>query len=760
MIGSARGDPWLRLGFAATLALLLGHALFYRFLCDDAFISFRYAHNLATGQGLVFNPGFERVEGYSNFLWVVALAAFDALGVRPEHVAPVLSILLTIVLWGLVARASLRWLPSGTPRFVVLLPTAWLALTRSIAVWSTSGLETRLFEVLVVAGVFRLLDDLAAVSERQAKRAPWGAVLLALASLTRPDGVLIAGGAMAAAAGVLAARRRLRFGDVAAHALIFGGIVGAHLLFRHAYYGDWVPNTYYAKVGGRTWWDMGTAYLACFALEYAAWLWIPLLVAGVRGFWRDSRAEVPWLAAAVVIPHAVYVASIGGDHFEFRPLDLYFPFAFVIMGRGAAALADGLRRRSGVALYAAVVSLGLVAIPWQAHRQFTSVYAGGFPGLGATRGEQAGFLDPSRDPVYRWPGLRGLAAAHRSLLRKLTSRLVGVRQEEHALFLQWVLPEGRHLHALVATGVLPQDTHVAVSAVGAIPYFSGLRVLDRLGLTDRVVAKSAPGDLRMLAHDRHATLDYAAASGVDFWSEHPVHLLMREDDDNLIFMLEEARATGAPVYFADVGSGEYLVAQLPQGLAKTAARFPKLDLHAASDAAGYGALLDAVIAAHRHELSAHPSAREARVSLGSALAARGLDDEALAIFRGLAGENDADGWYNLGTILARRGAYAEAADALRHALAVDPSMDPARHNLGLALARAGRLDEAIAELREAVRLDPDSEGAIYTLGAALLTAGDHRGAAECVRALERLGTVQGHALAQRLAENGAGQRPK
>ena len=39
---------------------------------DDAFISFRYAENFAQGKGLVFNSG-ERVEGYSNFLWVILL---------------------------------------------------------------------------------------------------------------------------------------------------------------------------------------------------------------------------------------------------------------------------------------------------------------------------------------------------------------------------------------------------------------------------------------------------------------------------------------------------------------------------------------------------------------------------------------------------------------------------------------------------------------------------------------------------------------
>jgi hypothetical protein len=39
---------------------------------DDAYISYRYAQNLAQGNGLVFNRG-ERVEGYSNFLHVLMM---------------------------------------------------------------------------------------------------------------------------------------------------------------------------------------------------------------------------------------------------------------------------------------------------------------------------------------------------------------------------------------------------------------------------------------------------------------------------------------------------------------------------------------------------------------------------------------------------------------------------------------------------------------------------------------------------------------
>ena len=54
----------------------------WEFLCDDAFISFRYAANLAEHRSLSFNPTLADappVEGYTNFLWVVVLAALDNL---------------------------------------------------------------------------------------------------------------------------------------------------------------------------------------------------------------------------------------------------------------------------------------------------------------------------------------------------------------------------------------------------------------------------------------------------------------------------------------------------------------------------------------------------------------------------------------------------------------------------------------------------------------------------------------------------------
>ena len=68
-------DRWNLILLAAALAVLLATARGYLpFVADDALISFRYSERLLDGKGLTFTDG-ERVEGYSNLLWVLIVAA-------------------------------------------------------------------------------------------------------------------------------------------------------------------------------------------------------------------------------------------------------------------------------------------------------------------------------------------------------------------------------------------------------------------------------------------------------------------------------------------------------------------------------------------------------------------------------------------------------------------------------------------------------------------------------------------------------------
>ena len=63
----------------AILLFVVQAAWFHRFALDDAFISYRYARNLAAGIGPVMNAG-ERVEGVSNLPWTALLGLLGRIG--------------------------------------------------------------------------------------------------------------------------------------------------------------------------------------------------------------------------------------------------------------------------------------------------------------------------------------------------------------------------------------------------------------------------------------------------------------------------------------------------------------------------------------------------------------------------------------------------------------------------------------------------------------------------------------------------------
>ena len=675
------------MALAPSLVLLALHAWTYRFLTDDAFISFRYARNLAQGHGLVFNPGFERVEGYTNFLWVLVLAAWSRVGIAPEVAASPLSLIATAGLWALVAWFARRLAGAGPAWWAALLAPFALALTRSVAVWSTGGLETRVFELLLVAAVLRGVVEVESAAAGRPRRpvAPW---LFGLACLTRPDGLLPALAAAALGALWLSRRQRLDARRWAMAWLPFAALVGGHLVFRRLYYGDWLPNTYYAKVGGTLWWSAGGAYLAAFALEYALWLWLPLAGWGAAALARRGRGAVPLLFAGVVLPHAAYVAAVGGDYFEYRPLDLGFPFLFLLAGEGVRAIATAPGRSWVAAGAASAALIGLWELPFQSRRQFPPGNVVGFPGqlLDASR-EARAFLDPSRTPIYRWPALSAAATAHRDLLRRLTRQFVGLRQEEHARLGAAVAPEGRRLRGLVERGLLPGDLHVAMGAVGGLPYYSDLRVLDMQGLTDAQVARSGPSrgaGERLMAHDRALRWEDAVARGVDLVAV-DAHLLLPLTSDALLSRVREAAAGGDSIWAADVGDGLFLVALLPQGAEAAARRMPGLRFERLSDPRFVQSFLTRSISAWSDSLAARPADPRARLRLAWLLLAVGDYPRARSHFQAaVAARPEAlEGWDGLAWSEAGLGNPESERAALLRAIAVAETHGDHSHLDGL-----------------------------------------------------------------------------
>ena len=508
--------PWLALlGWLSSVAW---------FLCDDAFISFRYVRNLLDGNGLVFNVG-ERVEGYTNFLWILELAAiWGIFGLRPEHAAPWLSVAYSI---GTIA-AMVWWvvrLPSLQKRGLV----GWMALgllcsSATFAAWTSSGgLETRQFTFFIIAAVVCLSVY---------GNSRWGLLVaslsLAAAALTRPEGLLLA----ACCFGWFTVQRIMkgersisRLARQMTYLLVpFVALVAAHFLFRYAYYGEWLPNTYYAK-HVRPWYESGFRYLGTAALETGLYLLLPLAFLALRTHWRKDRDGAYALALLCVIVHMAYLLPIGGDHFEYRPLDFYWPLLAVPAAEGIALLGSGistaLRRFPPVPDWAAgggtyTIALFLPVLFYANAIQSALLFEGAAVDKYIFR-LHIELNEENAEWLLAAPGMPVLVAISNNLRRQSAWHLVGTSIAEHREFFNWQEQNWKPYDKM-ERGFFPDDALMYGGGLGKFYYNPDLKVLDSYGLTDATVARTPvthSNRERVMAHDRNASPEYIKQRSVN-----------------------------------------------------------------------------------------------------------------------------------------------------------------------------------------------------------------------------------------------------
>jgi len=445
------------LAWIALVAVFIWGAAQWWFIGDDAYISFRYAQSLEQGLGLVWQAG-ERVEGFTNLLWVLLTAAGMSLGFAPETVVHALGLLS-----GVSILAFLVWLDDEArgPRWWALAAPAWLLAHRSFLAWTTGGLATQFFAMLVLGGV------LATVLEfRRGDHRPSASLLfLSLAILTRPEGAIYA-----ALIGVYRLVRSLRGSSPWAATFRYGiplvAVLVALTSFRLIYYGDYVPNTAHAKVNG-AWVSQGLAYLNLHHQDTSAyfygWLaFLPIL---------RKRDPATVISTLIVSTHLAYVLYVGGDRFDFRFLVFVLPlFAWL--------MADGLATLTGWIAKAPAVRWGLATA--------------GLAGITTLTAQSW------------WPG----AGLIRSEVESI--RFIGSFAERRA-------EQGKTLHRWTQEGVLPSDLRLCVGAAGAMPYFAELWALDYFGLTHPEIAKRPVVDKKVVAHQHQATIDDLIDEQVDVY---------------------------------------------------------------------------------------------------------------------------------------------------------------------------------------------------------------------------------------------------
>ena len=579
---TAQGDSQSgRIVSVLVLAAAIGLAAFNLVRCwscaDDAYISFRYLDNWLSGDGLVYNAG-EYVEGYTNLLWILLLAPLRATGLSPEVCAAVLSLLcLGLLLFAVrSAAAAIGGRGAGLGALVLACGSVQLAC------WTGSGMETVCFAALLAAAN--------AVSIRGGRVTTGAAVLFGLAVLTRPPGLSFALVSFALTAWFSLREAKGAWRRLLVPALIFAAFPAAQLLFRLVYYGDWLPNTFYAKLTGGipSLVGPGWSYLAGFFVAGGA---VPLLLAVFAVGMQTRSARFFWVLAIQAILHMAYVVRVGGDYFPYhRFLVPVLPMLVTLaaLGLGRVLGRFGTAPALFAALACAVVQTGLGMVS-QAEADLEQVVV--------TRAE-----------------------------RELVAARLGAE--------------------------LPGDAVLAVNAAGLIPYRTGLAAIDMLGLTDRHIGRSevevdSQGGA-FVGHYKHDG-DYVFARRPDavltsggrlHVGRSPEEAMLQAAVNTFVSDREFLRAAGDSYVAtaAELRPGRYLVVHRPRGSAQD----PALARGAPTSAEGWfhhgvqlmqSARLEEALAAFRSSLALGPPNPTVLTNIGFCLADLNRHTQALTAFR-------------------------------------------------------------------------------------------------------------------------------
>jgi arabinofuranosyltransferase len=414
-----------------TLAIVIAGIAVFSYVPDDTFITLRYARNVLSGDGFVFNSG-ERVEGYTNFLWLLILVFAGKIGFPLVMSARTLSLLFslgTLVLAAFAARGGIvpdaeRSAEGRAPwreAIGTFLAPMLIAASPPFSVWSMSGSEIPLFTFLLLAGCMLLRTG----------RRPGGAfIVFGLLGLVRPEGTFFYA--------VAFAYLLLRGPRKAAIALMGIGIAAVfyapYLLWKWRYFHALLPNTFYAKTGPPgLMLANGARYLIRFFLSYGY-----LLVVGIflqRSAGAQLERDVPAITLAAIC--ALPVLVLGGDWMpHYRLLLPALPLIMIVVSRGVAAIAG---RDARAHLLAAMLVL-LVMVP--------------------------GAIDYD---AFR--------------TERITVRAFALL--------------GRRLQ-----NILPDETSIGCGSTGAIGYYTNMRIVDILGLTEPYIARHGRQQAAGASQDR------------------------------------------------------------------------------------------------------------------------------------------------------------------------------------------------------------------------------------------------------------------
>lgn len=347
-----------------------------QFGIDDANITFAYAQNFANGNGFVYNVDGEKVEGFSSMLWVIITSAIFKFFPSPEFFILVFNVLCISFAFFYLCKYildKLGWDSRATLFCGIFL--SWVLAVPNFLAWSTISLmEFGLYSSVILCIVTVILKSADAELKRIEKY--FLAALLLLLALIRPESLVLGPffGVVYMFIDLTKTKSLIKTLRTSVFAILVPVISSEILiLFRLAYFGYPVPNTYYAKVSGNFSYNIreGITYITNFinannlAFMFIVLVSILSIVILGRIMLNFKKIEVSelqifTLTAVVIMGCAVPILN-GGDHFvQYRFMQpiwpiLVVPALYLFLTSFELKLLDGARQK--VLLIVSVIAI-------------------------------------------------------------------------------------------------------------------------------------------------------------------------------------------------------------------------------------------------------------------------------------------------------------------------------------------------------------------------------------------------------------------
>ncbi|MCL2779504.1 MAG: hypothetical protein FWD73_16050 [Polyangiaceae bacterium] len=454
-------------GLAALVAIstLVHVAYYFPRVVDDLFISLRYAENLAHGRGAVYNVG-ERVEGYSGPLWMLLQSVGFLLRIDGVTWTKLLALTSLVgIQYGLYSLASRSFRITG---WLAWVPSLFCAANSYVINWTVLGLETPLH--LAALTLCPVAID-AYVREPSLRTRGWAIASVIVLGMTRPESVLYVGVNLIAPLIVVRTRGELaplarKLSTVGIPALAALGLL---LLVRRFYYGHFVPNTYFVK-GSHVSFDIGR--LAALwsqgvgPTEAIVWIGGSLLLF-VFGWKRKCLAP-----ALSILACSYFTATVLLDWMpslrHLLPITLFSPLGWVVLADAFAQRKNDKQPAFGAGPLAPLAVLALLG-----HAAYHLV-----------------LVDNRNSPEEKRRGswIRPKTA------EKCSDTILAYRRIEppHVTKMgPYEMGQISQSWGVLETSAEPvTDSWFAGRDIGAVGYYTGVRVFDTAGLFTKTVSMS------------------------------------------------------------------------------------------------------------------------------------------------------------------------------------------------------------------------------------------------------------------------------